>query len=158
MTALIDMPMQEAVLKAFETMLYADYLDEVANKHSWREAFEGSFEEWLDNSGYVEDFEPWHEFKTSGKSGEKDGWIAKVEAEYGGEGRGEAYWMVISVSDGVTTRYFRKDGYYASYDGGYLDGDTYEVTPRSRQVVFYETEYETTRRDSSTEVINESLV
>lgn len=67
-----------------------------------------------------------------------EGWTAEVVASYGGEGEGDQYWMVISVTDGITTRFLRRDGWYASYDGGYLDGETYEVTPVQKLVTFYE--------------------
>lgn len=50
----------------------------------------------------------------------------------------EVYYVVLSLSDGVTTRYFKRDGWYASYDGGHLDGDVYEVHPEVRQVTVYE--------------------
>jgi hypothetical protein len=53
-------------------------------------------------------------------------------------GEGDRYYLVVSVSDGNTIRYFRKDGYYASYDGGYLDGEVQEVSPVERVVVYYE--------------------
>lgn len=88
----------------------------------------------------------WQEFMDTSYSGEFEGLTAKVEAEYGGEGCGEQYWMVVSLSDGKTIRYFRKDGYYASYDGGTLDGEVYEVKPVTREVIFYETEKEAAKK------------
>jgi hypothetical protein len=80
----------------------------------------------------------WSEAKYEGSEETFEGLTAKVVKEYGGEGKGEEYWMVISLSDTNTTRYFRKDGWYASYDGGSLDGEVYEVQPTERTVVFYE--------------------
>jgi hypothetical protein len=59
-------------------------------------------------------------------------------ASYGGEGQGDELWVVFALTDGTDTRYFRKDGYYASYDGGAWDGDFREVTPQDRLVTFYE--------------------
>ncbi len=80
----------------------------------------------------------WQEAKYNGGKYTRDGLTAERVAEYGGEGDGDQYWVVISLSDGLTTRHFRKDGWYASYDGGYLDGDTSEVKPVEKTVVFYE--------------------
>lgn len=62
-------------------------------------------------------------------------------AEYGGEGKGDEYWVVVKVTgmeDGTGDRYFRMDGYYASYSGGTFDGEMTEVTPKERLVTFYE--------------------
>jgi hypothetical protein len=61
------------------------------------------------------------------------GTVVSVE-QHGGEGEGDQYWVVVRIGD----RYFRKPGWYASHDGGYLDGDLYEVTPETRTVVVYE--------------------
>ncbi len=155
---LSEMSMTEAVEKAFELLVYAEYVDKSTEKpeylkYSWYSKFDGTFEEFLENhelkTTHIEDYgddEPstfdsqtaWEHFHYGTKEGNHDGWTAKVEKSYGGEGQGDQYWMVVSVSDGTTTRYFRRDGWYASYDGGYLDGDTYEVRPAERLVTVYE--------------------
>lgn len=53
--------------------------------------------------------------------------LGKVEfvENFGGEGQGDDYWLIFKVGE----QYFQQDGYYASHDGGYLDGDLYEVEP-----------------------------
>jgi hypothetical protein len=56
----------------------------------------------------------------------------------GGEGDGELRYAVYSFTDKTGTKYFRKDGYYASYDGTTWDGAFREVTPHERVVIFYE--------------------
>lgn len=56
----------------------------------------------------------------------------------GYEGSGEERWAVFSLEDETGIRYFRKDGYYASYDGTTWDGAFREVKPTERTVVFYE--------------------
>lgn len=66
------------------------------------------------------------------------GFKLAVSDQYGGEGQGDTLYIVISLSDGTNTRYFRKDGFYASYDGSTWDGDFREVTPVERTVTFYE--------------------
>jgi hypothetical protein len=58
--------------------------------------------------------------------------------DVGGEGQGETRYAVFSFTDETGIKYFRKDGYYASYDGTTWDGDFREVTPQERVVVFYE--------------------
>lgn len=62
----------------------------------------------------------------------------KLVDEYGGEGQGDEYWVVFSVSDGGVTRLFRMDGYYASYYGSEFDGDLKEVQARQKTVTVYE--------------------
>lgn len=63
----------------------------------------------------------------------------KVIETFGGEGLGDQYWVVFSLTDGDgNTRLFRRNGYYASFDGGYLDGPLLEVKPVDRMVTFYE--------------------
>lgn len=65
--------------------------------------------------------------------------VIKYVADYGGEGQGDDYWVVVKIvgHDG-TERYFRRDGWYASYSGGELDGPTVEVRPREKMVTVYE--------------------
>lgn len=53
---------------------------------------------------------------------------ARYVDNFGGEGEGDQYWFVFSVTDADgETRFFRRDGYYASFYGGYYDGPTEEV-------------------------------
>jgi hypothetical protein len=149
------MSVPEAVAKTFEVITRAEYAA-ACGPQRWGSSFEGTYEEYLaahysdeDSwSGEVEPFDPATDFDSEqmwkehhwGSSEAKtyENYTAKVEAAYGGEGEGDQYWMVVSISDGETTRYFRKDGWYASYDGGYLDGDTYEVTPQEKVITVYE--------------------
>lgn len=65
--------------------------------------------------------------------------VITTAASHGGEGQGDDYWVVIRITapDG-SVRFFRQDGWYQSYSGGELDGDTYEVKPTPKTVVFYE--------------------
>jgi hypothetical protein len=45
------------------------------------------------------------------------------------------YFLVMSLSDGNITRYFKREGWYASYDGGHLeDGENVEVYPITKTV------------------------
>lgn len=58
--------------------------------------------------------------------------------DFGGEGQGDTRYCVFKFEDSTGVKYFRKDGYYASYDGSTWDGDFKEVTPQERIVTFYE--------------------
>ena len=65
--------------------------------------------------------------------------VISYVADYGGEGQGDDYWVVVKiVAEDGSERFFRKDGWYQSYSGGELDGDTVEVKPTPKTVVFYE--------------------
>lgn len=55
---------------------------------------------------------------------------------YGGEGRGEEYWKVFSLTQGTTTRTFKLDGYYSSYSEGGYD-EFYEVTPELKTITVW---------------------
>ena len=62
-----------------------------------------------------------------------------LEKQHGGEGKGDEYWFVIRVeNEGEPDRFFKQDGWYASYDGGYYDGDFHEVQVVEKVVAFYE--------------------
>lgn len=137
MTAVKDMTLEEAAGTAI-SLLVADIEGKYREKGTtWQEVLfaEWDAEEFADlyNNGSI-----WQEAKYEGSETSFEGLTAKVVAEYGGEGKGDQYWMVISLSDSDTTRYFRMDGWYASYDGGTLDGDPYEVHPAEKVVVVYQ--------------------
>jgi hypothetical protein len=89
---------------------------------------------------YHVDISSWEEVKYELGSEGVDtpiGRIARVD-EYGGEGMGDDYWVVVSVTqpDG-TVQYFRRTGWYASHDGGYLDNETEEVEAFEKTVTDY---------------------
>lgn len=163
MKTLSDMTISEGASKALELIIFGAYT-KAQGPQRYGTPFTGTFEEYLksyiardvfdyDDEYYDterEEYVPvseimnfdvdriWQNLHGEGGKGTRDGWTGEIVTSYGGEGEGDQYWMVISVSDGKTTRFFRKDGWYASYDGGYLDGDTREVKPAERMVVFYE--------------------
>lgn len=60
---------------------------------------------------------------------------------YGGEGEGESYWEVFKFTseDGSEEGYFKLDGYYQSYDGGYYD-ELYQVYPKQVEVTQWSSE------------------
>ncbi|MBO0676909.1 hypothetical protein JRC04_05490 [Mycolicibacterium sp. S2-37] len=62
-----------------------------------------------------------------------------VESKGGGEGSGEERWYVFSITaEDEDTRYFRINGYYASFHGSDFDGPFEEVEPVERPVIFWE--------------------
>lgn len=66
------------------------------------------------------------------------GTLGGVEDHGGGEGDGEERWYVFSVTDAAGERLFRRNGYYASYDGSHFDGPTEAVAPVQKTVTVYE--------------------
>jgi hypothetical protein len=50
----------------------------------------------------------------------------------------ETYFVVLSLTDETGTRYFKRDGWYMSYDGGHLEeGEDSEVFPQPATVTEY---------------------
>lgn len=82
----------------------------------------------------------WHEGEENGPFELPEfGTLAYVDGEHGGEGSGENIWQVWSVTADDEVQYFRKQGYYASYDGSNWDGDLYEVEPFEKTVTDWRT-------------------
>lgn len=72
----------------------------------------------------------------------KDGLTAKLEADQG-DGvahDSEVYFVVLSLTDSSgNTRYFKREGWYASYDGGHLEeGTNSEVYPKQVTLTVFE--------------------
>jgi len=88
----------------------------------------------------INSWEDWHETSFS-KDLPRDvpglGSVNVVES-HGGEGQGDRYYMVFSVTNESEVRYFKIDGYYASYAGGEFDGPFTEVHPVTKTVTVYE--------------------
>lgn len=68
------------------------------------------------------------------------GTVEVVESEGGGEGEGEHVHIVFRVTfPSGDVRYFKKEAYYASYDGiTWDDGDFFEVAGHAKVVTLYE--------------------
>lgn len=64
-------------------------------------------------------------------------YVAKRVDEYGGEGQGDDYWVVISFEKEGQVSYWKFQGHYASYYGSELD-TVFEVKPEQKMVVVYE--------------------
>lgn len=124
------------------------------------EAVETALEEYVEEAGEGEGWFLWKEMSymiSSKFYNEHTGWpniegVGTVEVleDFGGEGQGDEYYLVFKITDTtkggsfqglgdlVTVRYFKMNGYYASYSGGTYDGPFEEVKPVTREVVFYE--------------------
>jgi hypothetical protein len=150
--SLSELSIDEGASKALEILCYA-YYDKYYKDYTFEEFMISEFfsedSEFYDYErdetipvAELKDFNRngiWEHFHSEHYKGEKDGLSAEVAKAFGGEGQGDRYWMVISLSDGTSTRYFRKDGYYSSYgEGGTLDSEVAEVRPIEKAVVFYE--------------------
>lgn len=79
-------------------------------------------------------------------SDQDDGWptpigsLEKIDS-YGGEGKGDEYWMVLRLTQGDVVRTFKKEGYYASHYGhewGYDSQSFSEVSPVEKTVIVWE--------------------
>lgn len=57
---------------------------------------------------------------------------------FGGEGKGDEYWMILRLTQGDVERTFKKEGYYASHYGHEWDGYFSEVSPVEKTVIVWE--------------------
>ena len=73
--------------------------------------------------------------------------LVSIAESFGGEGQGDQYYLVFKVEfneeNSVNAhvpdvKYYRVDGYWASFGGGEYDGPFYEVQPVQRMVTFYD--------------------
>jgi hypothetical protein len=61
--------------------------------------------------------------------------LSHVDGEHGGEGSAEYIWQVWKTVDAEgNVQYFKKEGYYMSYDGSNWDGELFEVEPFEKTV------------------------
>lgn len=66
------------------------------------------------------------------------GSVEVVHGETGGEGAAEHCEMVFKVTAGDgTVRFFKKEGWYQSFNGTEWDGDFFEVEPALRTITVY---------------------
>lgn len=63
----------------------------------------------------------------------------RVVEQFGGEGLGDQAWIVIGLTMcHDVERLFRKEGWHASHDGTYYDGDLVEVSARVVEKTVFE--------------------
>jgi hypothetical protein len=84
-----------------------DLIKSCEHQIMWREWFMEEF---------FEDDEPGLESELSEK-----GYFFKNVEQFGGEGKGDQYWVVFSVTHNDEVSYFKINGWYASYDGVTID-------------------------------------
>ena len=58
-----------------------------------------------------------------------NGWTLETEEQFGGEGQGDDYWVVVKATKGDRVSYWKFYGYHASHDGTYLE-NVMEVKPK----------------------------
>ncbi|GAA3473849.1 hypothetical protein [Nonomuraea roseola] len=101
-------------------------VEEAVLGHRGAQFYDGSWWFWRDENN------------ESGTEVEGLGNVATVQTEGGGEGEGEHTHVVIKVTQGDVTRYFKKTGYYSSYGGTTWDGEIRSVWPTTKTVTVYE--------------------
>jgi hypothetical protein len=74
---------------------------------------------------------------TFSKDVEFDGLVIKCVEDFGGMDMGSTRYVVFSISDCNNTRFFRKDGFYASHYGTDWDGEFREVKPVQKTITVY---------------------
>lgn len=126
-----------AAVNARELKRHQEILDNPVELARYKEYY------WWNETFEPQDFDElgWSEilYDISGATVEVNDFVVKGLEHVGGEGEGDHMHFVFSVTDGKGTRYFRRNGYWVSYDGPYWDDDDfYEVTPKTRTVTYYE--------------------
>lgn len=66
------------------------------------------------------------------------GEVSVVERVGGGEGEGDHMHIVFRVADSHVEHFFKKSGYYSSWDSSDWDGAFVEVHPREKTITVYE--------------------
>jgi hypothetical protein len=94
-------------------------------KYTWSDLPWNALEEMIDNR--------WGNGRSEYEPVTVAGLRFKMVEQHGGEGEGDKYWIVFECSEidsDDPPQLFKVNGWYASYDGSYLDGDVYEVKPK----------------------------
>lgn len=94
---------------------------------------------WKGTKYHISGESAWHHFKDSYEDLTTDLGVISHVAEFGGEGQGDDYWVVISITDrDGNQRLFKRLGWHQSHSGSELDGPTIEVEARQKMVTVYE--------------------
>lgn len=143
MSVLSELTADEAMEKIVRILLEYGW---EGNKYypSWKNYVVENYDEELDQDDFclLDHSSVWEALIEYAKLRATDGELtAKWEASQadGLAHDSEVYFVVFSLSDGETTRYFKRDGWYASYDGGHLEeGENLEVFPAVKSVTVFE--------------------
>jgi len=82
--------------------------------------------------------ETYYGWSGSNKTEHPDGFTLKIEEEFGGEGQGDDYWFVLSLTENFTKKktHIRFNGWYASHHGHEFDDDDFDIVePRTIEVI-----------------------
>lgn len=68
-----------------------------------------------------------------------DGYTFAFQEDFGGEGQGDDYWVVFSVTKEDYSEFYKVPGWYASHHGGELEVEnTYAVQPVEKVITVWE--------------------
>jgi hypothetical protein len=134
MTTVAELSVDQGIELALEILLTHGW--ESKYYPSWQEYAQENYDETEENTqGYSlqERQGAWEALMEYTKNQATDGkMIARYVANQsdGLAHASEVYFVVLSLSDDTGTRYFKRDGYYSSYNGGTLEeGENSEVFP-----------------------------
>jgi flagellar basal body rod protein FlgG len=141
MSELASMSVDEGTLKAITILLDEGYKSKYYS--DWKEAFKHYCIEGLeDESNPLEYSELWELFDSIAKGVifKQNGLSASLVATQsdGEYASSSTYFVVVSLSDGEITRYFKRNGWYNSFEGGNLtEGENSEVFPQQKSVIIW---------------------
>jgi hypothetical protein len=135
MSVLSELTADQGVEKALSILLENGWKSQ--SYSSWQEYVKEAYDEdpedyegyWLaDRSSVWDSLEGYTDIEAHEAGGLTAKWVATQDDGLAHDT--ETYFVILSLSDGETTRYFKRDGWYASYDGGHLEeGENLEVFP-----------------------------
>lgn len=140
MTQLSELTASEGVELALTILLEYGWVDSYYT--DWKAYAGDNYDEEVDNYSITELNGAWEAFmnytKKTASNGELTAEFIATQSD-GTAHDSEVYFVVLGLSDGVQTRYFKRNGWYASYDGGHLEeGLDSEVFPRSVSLTVYD--------------------
>lgn len=105
--------------------------DQVGQKPDWRDKTKMREITGYDGVGLLRDEEA---------SFTVDKYVFSPEESFGGEGQGDDYWVVFSVSEeGEPKKFYKIPGWYASHHGGELEvSNTFEVKAVQKTITVWE--------------------
>ncbi len=124
----IPAALKAVLINGFESSSYKDWQEfiEEWNGEDFQEdeydidSYSGAWE-----ALYYVNAETWYDF-----AGDLKVRVAQPPMR-GTSGDHDEYYVVFAITDGVDTRYFKRLGWYSSYDGGTLtEADDFEVFPQ----------------------------
>lgn len=145
---IIDEPVIKPDFNGFTAKDLEDYIQSELIDNESGEAYWDEMRTVLEDGGFT----PWKGDRIDIKPFPHGKVLVEDDEETGGEGSQESIYIVFSVEEKLSIpegwekaglepckRYFRKQGYYASYDGSTWDGDFHEVWPKKKEITVWVT-------------------